>query len=119
MHYLLLISHGDAFVPTQELLEDIHRWDAEMDGRGVRLDGHPLRPPTDAVTVRVRDGAREVTAGPATQTPVAAYELIECDSVEAAVEAAAAHPMAAAGTIEVRPVWSNLAAPGAAPSAGP
>jgi hypothetical protein len=111
MQFLLLITHDDAFVPTQKLVEDILAWGAEMDRRGVRLDGRPLRPAEDAVTVRVREGAREVTAGPPAAGPgqTAAYELLECDSLEEAVEAAAAHPMAAAGTIEVRPVWEQLA----------
>jgi hypothetical protein len=111
MQFLLIITHDDTFVPSQRLVEDIQAWDAEMDRRGIRLDGRPLRPAEDAVTVRVRDGAREVTAGPPAPGPAqtAAYELLECGSLEEAVEAAAAHPMAAAGTIEVRPVWQEIA----------
>ena len=118
MQYLLLIWHDGAFAPTERLVEDIRGWDAEMDRRGIRLDGRPLRPPDDAVTVRVREGAHSVTAGPAAPGPdqTAAYELLECGSLDEAVEAAAAHPMAAAGTIEVRPVWEEMAA---ASDAGP
>ena len=44
MQFLLLITHDDAFVPTDGLVEDIHAWDAEMNERGIRLDGRPLRP---------------------------------------------------------------------------
>jgi hypothetical protein len=112
MQFLLIITHDDAFVPTQTLVQDILTWDAEMERRGIRLDGRPLRPAEDAVTVRVREGARSVTAGPPTAGPdhTAAYELLECDGLDDAVEAAAAHPMAAAGTIEVRPVWDEMAA---------
>jgi hypothetical protein len=115
MQFLLIISHDDAFAPTERLVEDILAWDAEMDRRGIRLDGRPLRPPEDAVTVRVREGARSVTAGPAAPGPdqTAAYELLECGSLDEAVEAAATHPMATAGTIEVRPVWAEMGrAPG-------
>lgn len=62
-----------------------------------------------------------MTAGPAAPGPdqTAAYELFECDSIDEAVETAAAHPMAAAGTIEVRPVWEETAAtPDTGPAAG-
>jgi hypothetical protein len=65
MQFLLIITHDDAFVPTEQLVENILAWDTDMDRRGVRVDGRPLRPAEDAVTVRVRDGARRVTAGPA------------------------------------------------------
>ena len=119
MQFLLIITHDEAFAPTQQLVEDILAWDAEMDRRGIRLDGRPLRPAEDAVTVRVRDGACDVTAGPPVTGPdqTAAYELLDCGGLDAAVEAAAAHPMAAAGTIEVRPVWEELAAAADAPEA--
>jgi hypothetical protein len=119
VQFLLIISHDDTFAPTRQLVEDILAWGAEMDRRGIRLDGRPLRPPEEAVTVRVREGARSVTAGPAAAGPdqTAAYELLECGSVGEAVEAAATHPMAAAGVIEVRPVWGEMAgAPGAEPA---
>ena len=69
MQFLLLITHDDAFVPTDGLVEDIHAWDAEMNERGIRLDGRPLRPAEDAVTVRVREGARAVTAAPPAPGP--------------------------------------------------
>ncbi len=111
MQFLLLISHDDTFAPSRRLVDDIRAWGAEMDRRGLRRDGRPLRPPAEAVTVRVREGERLLTAGPAAPGPdqTAAYELIDCARLEEAVEAAAAHPMAAAGTVEVRPVWAELA----------
>jgi hypothetical protein len=37
-----------------------------------------------------------------------AYELIEATDLPTAVALAATHPMAAAATIEVRPVWEDL-----------
>jgi hypothetical protein len=42
---------------------------------------------------------------------MSAYELLECADLEEAVGVAATHPMAAGGTIEVRPIWSELAGP--------
>ena len=89
----------------------IHGWHAEMERRGILRDGRPLRPPTDAVTIRVRRGRPEITGGPfaATAEQMAAYELLECADLEEAVGLASRHPMAAAGAIEVRPVWEDLA----------
>jgi hypothetical protein len=108
---LLIICHDDSFVPGEALVAAIRAWDQEMDGRGVRRGGQPLRPPGDAVTVRVRDGKPQISPGPfaATAEKMAAYELLECADLDEAVRLASAHPMATAGTIEVRPVWEELA----------
>jgi hypothetical protein len=40
---------------------------------------------------------------------MAAYELIECASLEEAIDVASTHPMAKAATVEVRPIWAHLA----------
>ena len=113
MLYLLIICHDDSFAPNERLIAAIQEWDLEMDRRGVRLDGRPLRPPADAVTVRVRDGEPVVGNGPFAATPeqMAAYELLDCADLDEAVRLASTHPMAAAGTIEVRPVWEQLTEP--------
>ncbi|KUO73476.1 MAG: hypothetical protein APF81_05145 [Desulfosporosinus sp. BRH_c37] len=52
-----------------------------------------------------------LTAGPFSDTSekIAAYVLIECSTREEAIEAAAQHPMAKTATIEVRPIWEDLA----------
>ncbi|MFS2034874.1 YciI family protein [Polaromonas sp. CT11-55] len=81
-----------------------------MQGRGILLHGNPLRPPGDAMTVRVRGGNRKVSSGPFTDSAekMAAYGLIECAGMQEAIDIAAGHPMARAATLEVRPVWSDL-----------
>ena len=109
--YLLIICHDDAFSPTEELLARIAEWDRELQRQGIRHSGNPLRPASEAMTVRVRGGAMQLTEGPFAKAPgqMAAYELVECASLEEAVVLASKHPMAAAGTIEVRPVWEDLA----------
>jgi hypothetical protein len=50
-----------------------------------------------------------VTDGPFTETKeaIGGFDLVECDSLEEAVEIAASHPIAEMGTIEVRPLWGN------------
>jgi hypothetical protein len=111
MQYLMIICHDNSFVPTEALVMEILAWDKEMDGRGIRKYGNPLRPPADAVTVRVREGKMVIKNGPFAESKekMAAYELIECASLEEAIDVASTHPMAKAATIEVRPVWTDLA----------
>jgi len=110
MQYLLIICHDESFAPTETLVPDIFAWIKEMEGRGIRVYGNPLRPPGDAMTVRVRDGSVVFTQGPFAQSSekMCAYELVDCTSLEEAVDVAARHPMAKVATIEVRPVWADL-----------
>jgi hypothetical protein len=62
------------------------------------------------VTVRVREGKVVLKNGPFAESgeKMAAYELIECASLEEAIGVASTHPMAKAATVEVRPVWTEL-----------
>lgn len=110
MQFFLIICHDDDFRPPEGLFSDINAWIEETSHRGIRVYGNPLRPAGDAVTVRVRNGKLTRTNGPFTNSSekMCAYELIECGSVEEAVEVASKHPMAKVATIEVRPVWSEL-----------
>jgi hypothetical protein len=84
-------------------------WVDDLAARGVWLTGDQLAPPRRARSVRVRDGKTTVTDGPFAETEeaVGGFDLLECGSLEEAVEIAASHPMAEAGTIEVRPLWGN------------
>lgn len=109
--YLLIISHDDFFAPTDILMKDIGAWIKKMERRGVRVYGNPLRPPGGATTVRVREGKVKLTKGPFAKSKekMCAYELIECSNSEEAIDVASQHPMAKAATIEVRPIWNELA----------
>jgi hypothetical protein len=110
MQFLLIISHDDAFRPDERLVADIGGWIARAEDLGVRVLGKPLRPASEAMTVTVRDCHTAVHAGPPSRAgeQVCAFELIDCNSMDDAVQLAAAHPMAAAATIEVRPVWQTM-----------
>ena len=110
MKFLLIICHDDSFVPTERLITDIEDWEKRMTREGIRVSGNPLRPPGDAATVRVREGRTLRIDGPFSDAreQMAAYELVECAGLDEAVDVAASHPMAEAGTIEVRPVWAEL-----------
>ena len=111
MQFLLIICHDDAFRPTEKLISEIRAWTKEMSAGGIRIYGNPLRPPDEAITVRVRDGRLKRTNAPFADSveKICAYELIECATLEQAVEVASKHPMAKAATIEVRQVWAELA----------
>ncbi|HEX6353992.1 YciI family protein [Actinophytocola sp.] len=66
-----------------------------------------LRPPADAVTVRVRDGRLLRTGGPFAETKehVAGVELVECADLDEAIAIASTHPAAGRHPIEIRPFW--------------
>lgn len=61
---------------------------------------------TTATSVRVRNGHRVMTDGPFAETRevLGGYYIVECDDLDAALDAAAACPAATYGTIEVRPL---------------
>jgi hypothetical protein len=84
-------------------------WLNDLQARGIWILGDQLAPPKRARSVRVRDGRRLVTDGPYLETKesVGGFDLIECGSLEEAIEIAAAHPVAKVGTIEVRPLWGS------------
>jgi len=110
MKFVFIISHDDTFAPTAKLIRDIMAWVRTQQRRKVRIGGEPLKPAGEAVTVRLRGGKKQITAGPFAQSreKMCAYELVEVADLDAAVALAATHPMAAAATIEVRPVWEDL-----------
>jgi hypothetical protein len=84
-------------------------WVDDLQERGIWVTGDQLAPPRRARTVRVRSGKAIVTDGPFAETKevVGGFDLLECDSLEEAVEIAAEHPIAQMGTIEVRPLWGQ------------
>ncbi len=111
MQYLLIISHDDFFIPTETLFQEIGAWIRQLENKGVRVYGNPLRPAGEASTVRVREGKAVIKKGPFADSmeKMCAYELIECSGDEEAIEVASSHPMAKVATIEVRAIWNELA----------
>jgi hypothetical protein len=79
---------------------------AEMNRRGGLRGGAELDATDTATTVRVRDGETQLTDGPFAETKEAlgGYFLVECDTIDEAVEYAALIPTAKYGSIEVRPL---------------
>ena len=89
--------------------EESFPWLDDLQARKMWILGDQLAPPRRARSVRVRAGKAIVTDGPFAETKeaVGGFDIIECDSLEEAVQIAAAHPVAQMGTIEVRPLWAN------------
>ncbi len=74
---------------------------------GVVLGGSELASTRDATTVRVRGDETLVTDGPYAEVKEAlgGYYLLECDTIDEAVDWAARIPGAEHGAVEVRPLY--------------
>ena len=79
----------------------------ELDEAGAYLSASPLHPAGTATCVRVRDGKRAITDGPFAETHevLGGYYLIRAADRAAALHAAARHPGARFGAVEVRPLF--------------
>lgn len=109
MKYMLMFWDTESAeqVADQEdpaFLTAIRSWVDEMTSQGIRLHGSSLSYATDASLVRVRDGEILISDGPFMETKeqVGGYDVIECPDLDAATKVAAAHPLAATCTVEVR-----------------
>jgi hypothetical protein len=93
--------------PGQESDDEGFPWLDDLQARGIWVTGDQLAPPRRARSVQVRNGKTIVTDGPFAETKeiLGGFDLIECGSLEEAVEIAAGHPVAQIGTVEVRPLW--------------
>ncbi len=117
MKYMMLVCWDAERMNTQEEPaeptsgDESFPWLDDVQSRGIWMTGDQLAPTRRARTVRVRDGKKLVTDGPFVETKEAlgGFDIIECDSLDEAVEIAGAHPDAELGTIEVRPFWGNHA----------
>ena len=75
----------------------------------MRLDGDRLQRAAAATSVRSRNGKQVVTDGPFAETKeqIAGYDVIDCADLDEAIEIAGRHPVAAWGTVEIRPFWTE------------
>ena len=93
-----------------------------MKDAGVYLGGEALTPAATATTLRIRDGKRMVTDGPFIESKelLGGFYLIDCASVDEALDWAARLPDAKIGSIEIRPLLDvdELMAEGAAAAGG-
>jgi hypothetical protein len=120
MKYLCTIygdeSQWGSATPEQisEVMAAYGAFGEEAGQAGVILAGEGLEPTSAATTVRVRDGERVLSDGPFAETKeqLGGFYLLECDSLDEAIDWAAKIPGAASGSVEVRPVMNYEAAGG-------
>jgi hypothetical protein len=107
VNYLMLICTDGVSTPeiAATMRDHVGPWAEEMDARGVRLLGNGLEGLETARTVRVRDGETLVSDGPFADTKehIGGLDILECDSLDEAIEVAAKHPVSWFFSIEVRP----------------
>jgi hypothetical protein len=89
--------------------QPIEEWVDQNDAAGTRLLGERLRPASTAVVVRRRGGKVLVTEGPFAETHewILGFDILECGSLDEAVEIASRHPNAASGRLELRAFWEG------------
>jgi hypothetical protein len=118
MKYLCTIygeeSQWSEATPEQmsEVLAAYTAFGEEAGQAGVILGGEGLEPTSSATTVRVRDGERVLSDGPFAETKeqLGGFYLLECESLDEAIDWAAKIPGASTGSVEVRPVMNYEAA---------
>jgi hypothetical protein len=110
VQYLLLIYEREDEAPAEEAApaptrEDYERFNQRHGASGALRGGAELQPTSTATTVRVRSGEVLLTDGPFAETKeqLAGYYVIDCETLDDAIELAAAIPGASHGTIEIRP----------------
>lgn len=108
--YMLLLYAGQADAGEQteresQLPEMIQVAEGLRDA-GILLGADRLYPVEAATTVRVRDSDIELVDGPfaITKEYLGGYFLLECADLDEAIRHAATLPLAAYGSVEVRPV---------------
>ncbi|CAI9404070.1 MULTISPECIES: YciI family protein [Aestuariimicrobium] len=113
MQYLMLVCQEPAHSSTAPSdadiagAPDVEQWWQQANDDGRYVIGSPLRPAPEAVTVRVRGGARLVTEGPFTEAGefIGGFDVLDCADLDEAIEVAVGHPMAHRGVIELRAFW--------------
>jgi hypothetical protein len=119
MRYLLLLNNSTEDTRFWETLSDeeaarlrsqeIPKWGelfAWIGERGIETEGLELDGPSQARTVRVRDGEVLVTDGPHAETKeqIGGYFLVDLDHLDEAIELATRIPVAQKGSVEIRPL---------------
>jgi hypothetical protein len=123
MKYLLLL-YSDPARAAGMTEEEIQEARAEVMPQWIELfeylgthaksvDGVELDAPETAKTLRYQDGRAVVTDGPYAETKelIGGVFFIECENLDEAIDMAAHVPIAARGSVEIRPVVERAEAP--------
>jgi hypothetical protein len=115
MRYLCLLADDpDVANPRpgsaefRQMMDDYQTATAAMAQSGVLVDSAPLRPPSSARSLRLRNGRPIVTDGPFVEVKevIGGYYVLDCADMAEALRWAATIPAARYGVIEVRPIMA-------------
>ncbi len=115
MKYMILISHNPASQQVWESFTAAQRAEGwkyyaslteDLNASGEMIISEALADPSLARRVRVAEGQMMTTDGPFAEAKehLAGFFLVDCESMDRAVEIAGRVPEAAFGLVEVRPV---------------
>lgn len=107
MRFLMLVLTDPDLRDPEEGPVTIEDWVDETYGTGRAVEGDRLRPAAQARTVTRRNGEVIVSDGPFAEAYelIGGFDVLECETLEEAIEIASRHPMAAAGVIQLHPAW--------------
>ena len=112
MQYMILIYDDPEVLGSmsdeerQAFMGEYFAYTEGLKQAGVYVDGAPLESAQAATTVRQRNGQQLVSDGPFAETRevLGGFYMIDCDSLDTALDHAGRCPSARIGSIEVRPV---------------
>ncbi|MHA6628573.1 YciI family protein [Pseudonocardia sichuanensis] len=110
MRYMLLVygcERADAGTPERAAkVAAVRAFTRRCAEDGVLRGYDPLHTTDSATTVRVRDGDALVTDGPFAETAeqLGGYFILDCADLDEALAYATMCPLAAEGSVEVRPI---------------
>src|SRR5262249_39807796 len=109
VRYMLLIYADEQILNDSEraqCYQESTQLAQQLESAGQYVAAAPLHSTSTATSVRVRGGKRVVTDGPFAETreQLGGYFLIDAENLDEAIMVAARIPMAARGTVEIRPV---------------
>ena len=109
MRYVMFVCTDPSAEPYDPKQDNIESWVSEMDGKGIRISGNRLVGVDQAITVRkaTRQGPENGRTIRRDQGVDSGFDVLECASLDEAIEVAAKHPMARFGKLEIRPFWSR------------
>jgi hypothetical protein len=112
MKFMLLLwgEEGQwADMSEEETAAEMARWEDytnQIVAAGAMVSGEGLQPSATSKTLRIENGERVVTDGPFAESKeqLGGFYVIECGSVDEALDWAAKAPSADQGATEIRPV---------------
>src|SRR6478609_7901259 len=118
MKYMLLIYGNEeiwnSFAPDvfADVVRETNALQQELRESGEFIGAWGVADQVNAKTVTLVDGAPVVTDGPYLEAKeyLGSFDIVDCESLERALEIAARVPFARVGSVEVRPLMHEAAA---------